>query len=98
MRTDTSHKSGRLGVSLGLPDLAIDLIHSPSPLVGTLHLHLQNQRGHAVQIEPILEPNAALVCFYSSTHLLGQFDLFQDHEAVVDVFPSKEWHLMMSRS
>lgn len=72
VRTDSSHKSGRLHISLSLPDPTVDLIYSPSPLVSTLLFHPQNQRRHgiAVQIESILEPNPALVSLCPITYFL----------------------------
>ncbi|MGA8834292.1 MAG: hypothetical protein WCF74_21145 [Candidatus Sulfotelmatobacter sp.] len=80
VRTHTSHERGRLYISLGLPDFAIDLVLSPSPLVGTLHFHPQSQRRHgiAVHIEPILEPDSALVRLYTATHLFAHIDQLQD--------------------
>src|ERR1035438_5676010 len=81
VRTDSSHESSRLHISLGLPDSTVDLMYSPSPLVSALLFHPQNQRRHgiAVQIESILKPNPALVRLYPNTHFFGQIDQFQDH-------------------
>jgi hypothetical protein len=44
-------KGGRFGISLLLPDIAVNLIRLSSPLVGAVLVHLENQGRYYVAIQ-----------------------------------------------
>ena len=82
-------------MSLGSPDVAVDLIDVLGLRVGMLLLHSQNQTGNGVvvQIVSIFKLNTRFFFPYLSMHVFCQLSQPQTDKTVIDVFPLKRRHL-----